>query len=149
MQQSIGMKRKKIDTLKNSYEFDIVFKNGWRFNREFMAIYVIPLRDFILHLRKKKQYNRMIESKMLLGFSINKKVATACKRNLIRRQIKAIMQEFHVNYKGYAFVFICRKGIVEYDFIALKKHILYSIKRLTQSKNTRDIRHTSKYSPIS
>ena len=89
MQQSTNTKHKKIDTLKNSYEFDIVFKNGLRFNRDFMAIYAMPLRDFIFHLRKKKQYNRFIESKMLLGFSINKKVAKACKRNLIRRRIKA------------------------------------------------------------
>lgn len=136
MRQSTNTKHKKIDTLKNSYEFDIVFKNGLRFNRDFMAIYAMPLRDFIFHLRKKKQYNRFIESKMLLGFSINKKVAKACKRNLIRRRIKAVMQEYGTKYRGYAFVFICRKGISDYDFIALKKHILYSTKKLTQPRNT-------------
>lgn len=135
MQKYISMKYKKIDTLKNSYEFDIVFKNGLRFNRDFMSIYAIPISNFIFNLRKKKQYNRTIESEVILGFSINKKVAKAHKRNLIKRRIKAIMQDFDIKGK-YAFVFICRNGVVEYDFTSLKKHVIYSIKKLTQSKHT-------------
>lgn len=128
-------KQKQIDTLKNSFEFEIVFKHGMRFNKDFMAIYAMPLHDFLTHLCKKKRYNRKIESHLLLGFSINKKVAKACKRNLLRRRIKAIMQGLIDILQDYIFIFVCRKGIMEYDFNALAKHIAYSTKKLVQQKH--------------
>lgn len=126
---------KQIDTLKNTFEFDIVFKNGVRFNKDFMTIYAMPLHDFLFHLRKKRQYNRKIESYLLLGFSISKKVAKSCKRNLLRRRIKSIMRSIVNLFGHHVFVFVCRKGVIDYDFNALSKHITYSVKRLTKHKS--------------
>lgn len=142
-QKTLPKYDKQLDTLKNSFEFDIVFKNGIRFNRDFMSIYAISLRDFLFHLRRKRQYNRKIESHLLLGFSISKKVAKACKRNLLRRRIKAVMCSSYQLFENYVFVFVCRKGIIDYDFKMLSSHVIYSIKRLTQ-QNIKE--HTNKQS---
>lgn len=131
---SLQQSNKQMDMLKNTFEFDIVFKNGIRFNKDFMAIYAMPLHDFLFYLRKKRQYNRKIESNLLLGFSISKKVAKACKRNLLRRRIKSIMRRMVKLSANYVFVFVCRKGVIDYDFNMLSKHISYSIKRLTQQR---------------
>lgn len=133
---------KRIDTLKKTFEFDMVFKNGARFNRDFMAIYAMPLNDFTSRMRTKKHRNHTPIAPLLLGFSISKKVAKACKRNLLRRQIKAIVRGMADLLCGYVFVFVCRKGIMEYDFHALQKHIAYSTKRLMEQKSPTHHRKT-------
>lgn len=137
-QLSLRQSNKRIDTLKNAFEFEIVFRNGMRFSRDFMVIYAISLRDFLSHLRKKRQYYRRIETHLLLGFSINKKVANACKRNLVKRRIRSVMYNMTQLSNKYVFVFVCRKGIAEYDYSLLSEHILYSIKRLTQQKEAKN-----------
>lgn len=134
--KNTSFKRQNVwfDTLKNTFEFGVVFKNGARFNKDFMTIYAMPLRDFLFHLRRKKQYDRKIDSNLLIGFSISKKVAKACKRNLLRRRIKAIIHGMTKLFVGYVFVFICRKGAIEFDFNTLSQHISYSTKRLTKQR---------------
>ncbi len=121
-----------IGTLKNSVEFDIVFRNATKFNRNSVTIYAMPLNLFCGHLKKKKKFFRNIDSCNVVGFSINKKVAKACKRNLLRRRIKAILHNLTLQniINGYVLVFICRKGSTDMDFRFLEQHISYSLNKL-------------------
>ncbi|RDU67163.1 ribonuclease P protein component [Helicobacter didelphidarum] len=132
-----NLSRCNIEHLKNSYEFNLVFTHGMRFHKDFMTIHAISLYDFLTHLKNKKRYNRQICADMLLGFSINKKVAKACKRNLLRRRIKAIMRDFvkECETNNFAFVFVCRKEILELSFDNLKQHINYVVNKLINTWN--------------
>lgn len=127
-----------ISHLKNSLEFDIVFKNSAYFHKKFLTINAMRTNDFSYKLRNKKQH-RVIESSILLGFSISKKVGKANKRNLIKRRLKAIMQNLTKEKKLYnlTLIFVPRKEILELTFSELKSHIDFSLKKLNQmlSKN--------------
>lgn len=126
-------KQKSISQLKNSFEFNILFKEGARFNHEYIGIYAMPCHRFKQKLQQHKKYDRLIESEILLGFSINKKVAKATKRHLIKRRIKAIiymMKSAQIRFTNIVLVFVCRRGILEWDFKALKAHIYHVITKL-------------------
>ena len=122
----------KIDSVKNSFEFDIVFKNGVYFHRDFMSIHAMKTRDFAFKISQNMRRKRTLEANILLGFSINKKVAKAHLRNKIKRQIKAIIQNLiHTkNLHNLSMIFVCRAGVLELDFLTLKKHIESSIFKL-------------------
>ncbi|WP_237416425.1 ribonuclease P protein component [Helicobacter saguini] len=129
-----------ISHLKNSFEFDIVFKNSVYFHKNFLTINAMRTSDFSYKIRNKKQ-GRVIESSILLGFSINKKVGKANKRNLIKRRLKAIMQNLVKEKKLYnlTLIFVARKEILNLSFTDLQNHINYSLKKLNQmlSKNSK------------
>ncbi len=121
-----------ISSLKNTFEFNIVFKSNTRFHKDFLTIHAISLSDFKHKLREKKKYIREIDSKLLLGFSINKKVAKATKRNLIKRRLKAIARILDIH--NMAVVFVCRKGILDFDYKDLENHVKYAMKKMFMRK---------------
>lgn len=126
---------KTITYLKNSFEFDIVFKSKVFLHKDFITIHALLFDDFVAKLITKKRYCRDLDSTIMLGFSINKKVAKACKRNLIRRRIKAIIHKAVIEKRisDVVFVFVCRKGSTEIAFNDLEKYLLHGIRRLLQT----------------
>lgn len=129
-----------ISSLKDSIEFDIVFKNGAYFHKPFLTINAIKTNVLANKLRVKNK-NRNIESNVLLGFSINKKVAKACKRNLIKRRIKAIMRRLVREKRVYnlSLVFVCRKEILSLSFTELQNNITFGIKKLVNNLQNRKV----------
>ena len=73
-----------------------------------------------------------IDSKLLVGFSINKKVAKATKRNLLKRRLKAIARILDIH--NMAVVFVCRKGILDFDYKDLENHVKYAMKKMFMRK---------------
>ena len=132
--QVTNTESKLLTSLKTSFEFNIVFKDGLKVQHENLGIYAVPMDRFQHALQKSRRHNRRLESNTLVGFSINRKVAKAVKRNLIKRRIKAIllMLKHEGGLGGLALAFVPRKGILEWDFHALKAHIDHSLERLKQ-----------------
>lgn len=118
-----------ISTLKNSYEFGLVFENRAFFKTSFLNVFVMDLASF------KKKAKRKIESFNLIGFSISKKVAIANKRNLLKRRIKSIIYEYSTQKIGFCVVFICKKGITDLSFSRLKEELSKSLKKALDKIN--------------
>ncbi|WP_258552752.1 ribonuclease P protein component [Helicobacter fennelliae] len=98
--------------LKTKAEFDFIYKKGfYRHSKEFV-LYVY--RDKILDSTSK------------LGLSVSKKVGNAVKRNLIKRRIKALFQEFEktLSLIGCRIVFVAKEGVYLLSFQDLRKNIL-------------------------
>ncbi|STQ83554.1 ribonuclease P protein component [Helicobacter fennelliae] len=101
-----------MDMLKTKAEFDFIYKKGfYRHSKEFV-LYVY--RDKILDSTSK------------LGLSVSKKVGNAVKRNLIKRRIKALFQEFEktLSLIGCRIVFVAKEGVYLLSFQDLRKNIL-------------------------
>ncbi|RDU72883.1 ribonuclease P protein component [Helicobacter aurati] len=135
-----------ISYLKNSFEFSLLFKEGMRINHECLCIYALSFKRFKYKVSHSKKYFRELDANILLGFSINRKVAKATKRNLLKRRIKAIIVDIgkKIRLQGLTFAFVCRKGVIEWDFYTLKTYItqtLHTIKKMflqsARYKNTR------------
>lgn len=125
--------------LKNSFEFNIVFKDGISFNHKFLGIYALNRTQLEYKISKNKKYKRDLNSKVLLGFSINKKVAKATKRNLIKRRIKSIMHNIvNSGLDNIVFVFVCRHGILQWDFSTLNKYINATIHKILKNHKILD-----------
>ncbi|STQ85648.1 ribonuclease P protein component [Helicobacter muridarum] len=136
-----------ISSLKNSFEFNVLFKDGVRLNHDNICIHAISLNKLKYKLQHSRKYNRDLCGNVLLGFSINKKVAKSVKRNLIRRRIKAIFLYLsrEMSIRNTAFALVCRKGILEWDFHSLKQHIIRSIHKIKKLLTNPNKRHMSTY----
>ncbi|GAD18343.1 ribonuclease P protein component [Helicobacter fennelliae] len=105
-----------MDMLKTKAEFDFIYKKGfYRHSKEFV-LYVY--RDKILDSTSKLG--------LKLGLSVSKKVGNAVKRNLIKRRIKALFQEFEktLSLIGCRIVFVAKEGVYLLSFQDLRKNIL-------------------------
>lgn len=122
-----------ITNLKNSFEFNVLFKDGIRVNHDNICIHAISL-DRFKHKLQHSRHNRLIYGDILLGFSISKKVAKSAKRNLVRRRIRAIFISLskEMLIRNIAFALVCRKGILEWDFQSLKQYIISSIHKINK-----------------
>lgn len=119
-------------SLKNSYEFNLVFKNSVKVGvKDFFSIYVMKLSHFNLLNKHTKSSKLFMQSKILpnkniasiskiflLGLSISKKIAKANKRNLIKRRLRHIVRVLKVH--SVALIFIPYKNILDLSFEELK-----------------------------
>lgn len=125
----------KFDSLKNTAEFDFVYKNAPRFFHKNFVLYA----HYLLNPNSKKlskNHQRILKSICMrkfpfyLGLSISKKIGKAHIRNLIKRRVRAIMHEAGEQYADYIFVFVAKSPIVETEFHTLRADLDYGISRL-------------------
>lgn len=127
-------KKIKVSHLKTTKEFDIVFKNSVYFHKNFLTINAMKTSDFLYRISKlKSNQKKVIESSIFLGFSISKKMGKAVKRNLVKRRLKAIMQDIikQKNLNNLTLIFVCRKEILELSYKDLSHHIDFALKKLS------------------
>lgn len=125
----------KFDSLKNTAEFDFIYRNAPRFFHKNFTLYAHYLLN--PHSKKlSKNHQRVLrsicmrQSRLYLGLSISKKIGKAHTRNLIKRRVRAIMYESKEQYADYIFVFVAKSPIVESAFHTLKADLDYGISRL-------------------
>ena len=104
---------KKIDGLKTNMEFNKVYKDGKNYWN----------RNLILYVRK----NNLDISKV--GYSISKKIGNSVTRNKVRRRMKEIYR-LNYNYirKGYDFILIPKKNIVDISYLELESAMIHIFK---------------------
>lgn len=80
----------------------------------------------LLTLFTRKNNLKMVRA----GFTTTKKIGNACKRNFVRRRLKAIYRENHYKMiKNYDYVFVAKKDTVDCDFKDLERGFIDVLKR--------------------
>lgn len=69
-----------------------------------------------------------------VGFTASKKVGNAVKRNLAKRRLRAIFLEIQPMLNDGVYVFVAKEKIHHISYEALKKGILWSLKKLNGLK---------------
>lgn len=105
------MKKKNI--LRKSSEFDRIIHNTKSF----------CYKNYIIYVEKetKDDYH--------FGLSVGKKIGNAVVRNRIKRQLRAIIDE-KCYQNGFNCIIIVKKGILNEDFISMKKNLHIALKKL-------------------
>lgn len=120
----------KLDSLKNSSEFDFIYKNSHRFFHRCFILYGIDILSLESSFSRQCDILHTISLRkcdIYVGLSISRKIAKAHIRNRLKRRVKAILQQQDVSFKGYVFVFVAKAPVVELDFAMLKKNLSYAM----------------------
>lgn len=105
----------KENRLTKRKEFGYIYKKGKSvYSKHLMLVYV-PTK--LKNIR--------------VGFSVSKKVGKAHTRNLIKRRLRAIIQELlnKNKIKTNNYIFIANTGICDLTFLELKKQVEYLLKK--------------------
>ena len=96
---------KKINILKESYDFERIIKN----NKP------IKYKDYIIYIERKN--NEIYK----FGFSVGKKIGNAVTRNKIKRQLKSIVdkKDYQNNFNC---IIIVGKGILDRSFEEMERN---------------------------
>ena len=77
--------------------------------------------------------------RLLIGFSVSKKIGGSVTRNLVKRRMREVVRAIIPRIKnGYHLVFVAREGIVNAEFEKLKSAVALQLERaglLTQEVN--------------
>lgn len=107
--------------LKKNYEFLTVYRRGTSFANEALVLYI---------LKNKRNKTAKIGSYSKVGVSVSKKVGNSVVRSRCKRLIS---ESFRLNYnhinKGYDFVFIARKTIVNKTYHEVEKSMVGLLKK--------------------
>ncbi len=108
-----------MHSLKKNKDFNFIYKKGERVSTDNFTLFVVKSKFFDYRI----------------GFSINKKLGKANKRNLLKRRLKEITRREikilpHRNY-----VVLARNEAVNLDFVALKEEIKRLFTKYEKKKN--------------
>jgi ribonuclease P protein component len=135
----------KIDSLKNTHEFNLVNKSGIKFSCPlFIMVYYKDFKDRAMEIYSKRaeakptfDYSHFIDrfklSGVFLGFKASKKTGNAVKRNKIRRRIKGVFRDIskgdlRTSLEGAGIIFIPRSEIHDIEYLSLVNQISKSIR---------------------
>ena len=105
---------KKIDIIKSSDEFTEIINKGKSVKSKYYSIYYI----------KNNKSNRY-------GITIPKKLGIAVLRNKTKRRVKNIIDNNkNAMQKGYDYVIIVKKGILDLTFPAMEEDLLKLMKKI-------------------
>ena len=104
---------KKINILKESYDFDRIIKNGKPYK----------YKDYIIYIERKDQ------KFYKFGFSVGKKIGCAVVRNRIKRQLRAIVdkKDYQNNFNC---IIIVGRGILARNFNEMEENLLKALETL-------------------
>ncbi len=108
-----------MHSLKKNKDFNFIYKKGERVSTDNFTLFVVKSKFFDYRI----------------GFSINKKLGKANKRNLLKRRLKEITRREikilpHRNY-----VVLARNEAINLDFVALKEEIKRLFTKYEKKKN--------------
>lgn len=89
--------------------FAYIYKKGKRVSSKYFTLYTVQ--------SKFKVYK--------IGFSINKKIGKANKRNLLKRRLREITRQADYIKPNYNYVLMAREGVEVLTFDELKKQVEY------------------------
>ncbi|MDD2383720.1 MAG: ribonuclease P protein component [Sulfurospirillaceae bacterium] len=103
---------KDYETLKETREYSYIYNNAQKWHCEGALVFY--------HNDTKKH----------VGFTASKKVGNAIKRNLAKRRLRAIFLEIQPNLYDGVYVFVAKEKMNHLSYEALKKAIVWSMKKL-------------------
>jgi len=109
----VGDFMKKVNILKENYEYNRIIKDFKPFK----------YRDYIIYVEKKEP------SIYKFGFSIGKKIGNAVVRNKIKRQLKNILDK-KVYKNNFNCIIIVGKGILSRSFEEMQINLLEAMDKL-------------------
>ncbi len=104
--------------LKKNSQFNFIYKKGERVHTDHFTLFVVK--------SKFDCYK--------IGFSINKKLGKANKRNLLRRRLKEIVRQAPVP-EHFNYVLMAKEGVMELSFAELSKEVLKLLEKYEKKKN--------------
>ena len=112
---------KKINILKNNYDFNRIIKEGKSYK----------YKDYIIYIEKTENNNYKF------GISVGKKLGTAVMRNKLKRQIRNIIdkKDYQNNFNC---IIILGKGILLRSFKEKEENLLNAFRNLNIYKEEQD-----------
>lgn len=106
--------------LRKNSQFNFIYKKGERVHTDNFTLFVVK--------SKYECYK--------IGFSINKKIGKANKRNLLKRRLKEITRRFVKVPKFCNFVIMAKENATKLSFEELKKEINRLFKKYESKRNS-------------
>lgn len=106
--------------LRKNSQFNYIYKKGERAHTENFTLFVVK--------SKYECYK--------IGFSINKKIGKANKRNLLKRRLKEIVRRYVEVPKFCNYVILAKENAVNSDFEQLKNEIIKIFKKYESKKHS-------------
>lgn len=103
---------KKINIVKNNYDFDRIIKN----NKPFVY------KNFLLYVEKNQNNYKF-------GISVSKHICNAVGRNKYKRQIRSIINNYNFN-EDFNCIIIVRKSILNSNYQENLEQLNYCFKKL-------------------
>ena len=109
---------KKINILKNSYDFERIIKNKKSIKGEFCYYYIEKNND---------------ENPYKFGISVSKKIGNAVIRNTYKRRIKSILDK-NKYYNSFNCIIILKKNVLDSNYKDIEISINKDLKKLNLIK---------------